>query len=100
MKKRMTSAAVDKFLESSMKHLNRSDRYRHTLKEKKLFWYLMQKHKFKFDQELADFLYTSTPVISQVRNDKKPFSSKLILITYDKTNLTIEDIRRMAKEDV
>lgn len=73
--------------------------YRHTKKEKKLFAYLMQEYGIKNDKSLSNFLYTSQSVISQVRNDSRPFSHRLILITYDKTNLSIEDIRRMAKED-
>ena len=73
--------------------------YRHTKKEKQLFAYLMQEYGLKNDKALADFLYTSQPVISQVRNDSRSFSHRLILVTYDKTNLSIEDIRRMAKED-
>lgn len=74
--------------------------YRHTLKEKRLFEYLMKRYRLTSDQELADFLYTSPSVISQVRNDKIPFSSRLILVTYDKTPLSIENIRKMVKEDV
>ncbi len=72
---------------------------RHTIKEKKLFEYLMRKYNLRDDAALADFLYTSPSVISQVRNDKIPFSHRLILTTYDKTKLSIEDIRKMVRED-
>ncbi len=72
---------------------------RHTIKEKKLFDYLMRKFKLRDDAALAGFLYTSPSVISQVRNDKIPFSHRLILTTYDKTKLSIEDIRQMVRED-
>lgn len=74
--------------------------YRHINKEKKLFAWIMKKFNITTDQELADFLYTSPSVISQVRNDKIGFSPKLILTTYDKTGLSIEEIRKMIKEDV
>lgn len=100
MKKKLTSAAVDKFLAVSAKHFDQSDKYRHTLKEKKLFWYLMYKYQFKTDQQLADFLYTAQSIISQIRNDRIGLSHRLILTIYDKTDLTIEDIRRLVKEDI
>ena len=78
----------------------RNKLYRHITKEKKLFAYLMKKFNMSTDQELADFLYTSPSVISQVRNDRIGFSPKLILVTYDKTGLSIEEIRKLMKEDV
>ena len=86
-----------------MRRLTEKERnrlYRHISKEKKLFAWIMKKFNMSTDQELADFLYTSPSVISQVRNDKIGFSPKLILTAYDKTGLSIEEIRKMIKEDV
>lgn len=73
---------------------------RHVKKEKKLFKLLMEKNKFVNDQELADYLYISTSIISQIRNDHFYLSPTNILRIYDKTGLSIEDIRKFAREDV
>jgi hypothetical protein len=73
---------------------------RHVKKEKKLFKFLMDKHKFVTDQELADYLYISTSIISQIRNDHFYLSPTNILRIYDKTGLSIEEIRTLAREDV
>ena len=73
---------------------------RHVKKEKKLFKLLMEKNKFVNDQELADYLYISTSIISQIRNDHFYLSPTNILRIYDKTGLSIEDIRKLAREDV
>jgi hypothetical protein len=48
---------------------------------------------------MADFLLTSTSVISQIRNDKIRMSPSIILRVYDKTPLNIEKIREMVKQD-
>lgn len=73
---------------------------RHVKKEKKLFKLLMEKNKFTNDQELADYLYISTSIISQIRNDHFYLSPTNILRIYDKTGLSIEEIRQFAREDV
>jgi hypothetical protein len=73
---------------------------RHVKKEKKLFKLLMEKNKFVNDQELADYLYISTSMISQIRNDHFYLSPTNILRIYDKTGLSIEEIRQFAREDV
>ena len=74
--------------------------YRHTKKEKQLFKVLMEKNNFVNDQELASYLLMSSSMISQVRNDHFYLSPRTILLIYDKTDLSIEDIRQLAKEDV
>jgi hypothetical protein len=66
--------------------------------ENKLFAYLFKFFKVKTDSQLAEQLYTSGANLSRVRNDHKYLSAKLILIIYDKTDLSIEEIRKMAKE--
>jgi plasmid maintenance system antidote protein VapI len=73
---------------------------RHIRKEKKIFNFLMRTNNFQTDAQLANFLYCSTPVISRIRNDQMNITPRMILIIYDKTTLTIEEIRKMGKEDV
>ena len=68
--------------------------------EKRLFWFLMLKHDLHNDQALAEFIGTVPSQLSAIRNDKIGLSPRLILSIYDKTNLTIEDIRAMANEDM
>jgi hypothetical protein len=60
----------------------------------------MRINNFQTDAQLADFLYCSAPVISRVRNDQMGLTPRMILIIYDKTTLTIEEIRKMGKEDI
>lgn len=97
MTKRLASAAkIDSVLNKS-RELN--TKFRHTIKEKKLFAYIMKRYKLKSDTQLAELLFSSESQISQVRNDKIYLSPRLTLTIYDRTDLSIEDIRRMAKED-
>jgi hypothetical protein len=77
-----------------------SDGHRHIRKEKQIFHFLMRTNNFKTDAQLANFLYCSTPVISRIRNDQMNLPARMILTIYDKTTLTIEEIRKMGKEDV
>ena len=77
-----------------------NNKSRHVKKEKKLFKLLMEKNKFVNDQELADYLYISTSIISQISNDHFYLSPTNILRIYDKTGLSIEEIRQFAREDV
>ena len=77
-----------------------NNKSRHVKKEKKLFKLLMEKNKFVNDQELAEYLLISTSIISQIRNDHFYLSPTNILRIYDKTGMSIEDIRKLAKEDV
>jgi hypothetical protein len=77
-----------------------NNKSRHVKKEKKLFKLLMEKNKFVNDQELAEYLLISTSIISQIRNDHFYLSPTNILRIYDKTGLSIEEIRKLAKEDV
>ena len=76
-----------------------NNKSRHVKKEKKLFKLLMEKNKFVNDQELAEYLLISTSIISQIRNDHFYLSPTNILRIYDKTGLSIEEIRKLAKED-
>ena len=76
------------------------DKHRHLKKEKHLFRYLMKINDFTHDKQLAKWLYTSTSIISRVRHDQIILSPRLILRIYDKTGLSIEEIRKMVQEDV
>lgn len=75
-------------------------KHRHVNKEKKLFAYIMFTHNLRTDKDICKFLVTSPSVISQIRNDHKRITPALILRIYDKTGLSIEEIRKMVKEDV
>ena len=66
--------------------------------ERRLFWFLMLKFGFTNDVELADFLGVASSQLSQIRNDKIGLSPRLLLTIYDKTNLSVEDIREMVNE--
>ena len=73
--------------------------HKRTIKnERRLFWFLMLKFGFTNDVELAEFLGTAPSQLSQIRNNKIGLSPRLLLIIYDKTNLSVEDIRAMANE--
>lgn len=66
--------------------------------ENKLFAYLFNEFKVETDKQLARKLNASSPTISRIRNDYKTLTAKMILTIYDKTDLSIEEIRKMASE--
>lgn len=76
----------------------RIKRMRTVRKELKLFKYLMDKYTLRTDEELAEFMLCSKTIVSMTRCDHRTLSARLILVLYDKTDLSIEDIRSMAKE--
>ena len=96
MTKRATAKKIENVLNKD-RELN--TKHRHTMKEKKLFAYIMKRYKLKSDAQLAEMLFSSGSQISQVRNDRLYISPRLTLTIYDRTDLSIEDIRRMARED-
>lgn len=59
--------------------------------------YLIDKKWAKDDQSIARLLHTTPPVISRVRNNTRGITPNLILAIYDKTGLTIEQIRGLLK---
>ena len=69
-------------------------------RELKLFRYLMDTYNLRTDDDLADFLCCSKTIISMTRCDHRGLSARLLLVIYDKTPLSIEEIREMAKEYV
>lgn len=68
-------------------------------KPHKLLDYIRKTYLVPTDKDLAKFLMTSSPVISRIRNDDIYPPAFLILNIYDKTNLSIEEIRRMSREN-
>ena len=68
--------------------------------DNELFAYLFKVFKVKTDVELAEKLYSSSSTLSRIRNDHKYLTPKMILIIYDKTDLSIEQIRSMLVKDV
>jgi hypothetical protein len=73
---------------------------RNLKREIALFEYLMKRYKLKNDKELSTLLCSSPSVISRIRNGELRITAKMILFIYDKTKLSIEDIRRMVEEEV
>ena len=50
------------------------------------------------DLAIAKKINVTAPVISRIRNNKKGVTAKIILAIYDNTNLTIEQIRDLARK--
>jgi hypothetical protein len=69
-------------------------------RELKLFNYLMTTYNLRTDDDLAEFMFCSKTVVSMTRCDHCGLSARLILVIYDKTPLSIEEIRALAKEYV
>ena len=67
-------------------------------RELKLFNYLMITYNLRTDDDLANFMMCSKTVISMTRCDHRGLSPRLTLVVYDKTPLSIEEIRALAKE--
>jgi hypothetical protein len=73
---------------------------RNIAKELKMFQYLTDNYKLKTDADLADFMLCSKTVVSMTRRGQRALSARLILTIYDRTPLSIEEIRDMLKEYV
>lgn len=82
-----------------MKSKNKPPRVVETKRTNKLLDYIRKSYLLPTDRELAKFLMTSSPVISRIRNGDIYPPPFLILNIYDKTNLSIDEIRRMAREN-
>ena len=54
----------------------------------------------KDDGAIAKRLNITPPVISRLRTGKKRITPKIILAIYDVTDLSIEQIRELAKEKI
>jgi hypothetical protein len=78
----------------------RIKRMRTVARELKLFKYLMDEYNLRTDVDVAEFIGCSKTVISMTRCDHRALSPRLVLSIYDKTPLSIEEIRVMTKEYV
>lgn len=59
--------------------------------------YLIAKKWAENDKDIAKLLNTTPPVISRVRNGTRGVTARLVLSIYDKTELTIEQIRGLIR---
>ena len=60
--------------------------------------YILKKASVKNDKDIAKLLNTSSPVISRIRNNTRNPSAQLVLSIYDHTDLSIEEIRKLIKQ--
>lgn len=65
--------------------------------ETKLFTYLKKKFGLENSQALAEFLGVSSATLSKIRHGDRAYTAEFILIVYDKTGMSIEEIRKMTK---
>jgi hypothetical protein len=67
-------------------------------KPNRLFDFIRKEYRLPNDVAVARFLCTSSPVISRIRHGDCGLPPFLILNIYDKTELSIDEIREMVKE--
>lgn len=65
--------------------------------DNKLLGYIKWKYELKTDTDVAEFLFTSPAEISRLRRGTKGLSHRMLIIIYDKTDLSIEQIRELYK---
>ena len=65
----------------------------------KLIDHVRKEMGFKSDYALAKYLGIGAPAISKLRHRTSPLTANLILLFYDKCNLSIELIRALAVEE-
>ena len=65
--------------------------------DNKLLGYIKWKYELKTDTDVAEFLFTSPAEISRIRRGTKGLSHRMLVIIYDKTDLSIEQIRELYK---
>lgn len=63
----------------------------------KLLGYIKWKYELKTDTDVSEFLLTSPAEISRLRRGTKGLSHRMLIIIYDKTDLSIEQIRNLYK---
>jgi len=68
------------------------------IKETRLFTYLKKAYDLKNSAELAKFLSVSPALLSKIRHGVKPYSGDFILVVYDATGMSIEEIRKLMKD--
>lgn len=65
----------------------------------KLLDTIKKRHRLKTDSELAKLLCISSPTICNLRSGEQPSLSAMITLRiYDKAGMSIEEIRKLAKE--
>lgn len=62
----------------------------------KLLDEIIRRHKLVSDAHLARYLGVSSATICHLRTGQKELSARMVLAIYDKTTMTIEEIRRWA----
>ncbi len=62
-----------------------------------LLGYIKWRYNLKNDLQVGDFLVTSASEISRLRRGVKGLSHRLLIVIYDKTDLSIEQIRELYK---
>ena len=67
--------------------------------EHRLLDHLIKRYELKNSRALADLLGMTQGGISKLRYKTNKVSVEFILRVYDKTDLTIEEIRELIKED-
>ena len=65
--------------------------------DNKLLGYIKWKYELKTDTDVAEFLLTSPAEVSRLRRGTKGLSHRMLIIIYDKTDLSIEQIRDLYK---
>lgn len=61
--------------------------------------FIIKEFNLKNSRELAQALDVTEGLISKIRARVRPPTAELILKIYDKTDLTIEEIRKLIEED-
>lgn len=61
--------------------------------------FIIKTYGLKNNKELADALDVTEGLISKIRARVRPPTPEFILKIYDKTDLSIEEIRELIKED-
>ena len=61
--------------------------------------FIIKTYGLKNNKELADALDVTEGLISKIRARVRPPTAEFILKIYDKTDLSIEEIRELIKED-
>ena len=67
--------------------------------EHRLLDYLIKRYELKNNRALANLLKTTQGGISKIRYGTNKVSPEFILRVYDNTDLSIEQIRELLKED-
>lgn len=67
--------------------------------EHKLLDYIIKRFELKNNRALAEFLGMTQAGLSKIRHRVNNVAPEFILRVYDKTGMSIEEIRELVKED-